>query len=511
MSQDTLQQLLPILASLGIAGLVMPFMLRKLRGGTVPLRQIIAWGVSAIGDNMMAYTIVFLGLQIYQVGLGISPLLISITMMAPRLFDAFIDPFIGSLSDNARTRWGRRRPFIVAGSVLMSVFYVLTWTPPTGLGPGLIYAYFTVMVVISFFGYALFTIPCGALGIELSRDPEERTRIITFRYFFFALTNVFMPSLYLWSQSPVLGRNEVEGVRWVGLIGGIVILVTTLLPAVFCRERVEVQAQAHTAFLPAVTMTLRSKPFLIVAASVFLVLVGGFMIGNLGFYIGLYHVAQGDKHLQGVLGSYGGVLMGGLGRLSVPVITSAATRYGKKRVFMGGLAIAIVGYLSCWFLYTPAHPYWSLIPMALAHPGQSCVWALAGAFVADICDMDELESGLRREGMFSAVYAFCTKAGIACVTGLSGVLLTFAGISGNDIPGPGVILNLRIMYVTTPAFFLSLAILLMWCYPITDRRAKEIRAELDARKTAWFEAAVTEPAVNGAGAGLDPAAPRTVQ
>ena len=138
----------------------------------------VAYGASAFAENLGYNSIVQLANPIFNLVLGVSPFLIGVALAAPRLWDVFIDPLVGSLSDNSRSRWGRRRPFIACGSVLTAVCAAAIWFFPAGRSPDF---YFGWLLVGSFFmanAYSLFVVPYGALGLELTEGYHERTRLM---------------------------------------------------------------------------------------------------------------------------------------------------------------------------------------------------------------------------------------------------------------------------------------------------------------------------------------------
>jgi GPH family glycoside/pentoside/hexuronide:cation symporter len=143
----------------------------------------------------MANTLNQLVMPIYNVGLGVDARLVGIALGALRLLDAFTDPFMGNLSDNTRSRWGRRRPYIFAGAILGAVLYAMIWMPPASLGETGLFVYLLVVSTLFFVAYTIFSIPFGALVFEMTPDTHERTRIISCRTFFLGAALIAIPWL----------------------------------------------------------------------------------------------------------------------------------------------------------------------------------------------------------------------------------------------------------------------------------------------------------------------------
>ncbi len=461
----------------------------------LPMGQKIAWGASGIADVILGNAISLLALPIYNLGLGISPIWIGWAMALPRVFDAITDPLVGNISDNFRSPWGRRRPFIFVGAILSGLFSALLWMPPTSLGQTGTFSYFLITSLFYYLAFTIFAVPNGALGFELSTDYHERTRVQAWKNYFAIVGGLMLP--WFWKLAFVFGndatpgvKTEVIGIRYVGLLIGLAVMLSGIIPALFCKERTEAQAQPKVKILDAFKMTLNIPPFLILACVIMLILVGLFVVQPFAMYINICYVCQGDKEFASLLSGYGGTLYAALQVFSIPLAVFLGTHWGKKITMMAGLGMVILGQLSYWVLYSPLHPYLQLIPPFLLCPGMTCVWILSPSMIADICDLDELKTGLRREGMFGAVFTMVFKAGFASTTVVAGYMLAYAGyVTGQDIQSATTVWNMRVLFVVVPAAFIACAIFLVWLLPLTEKKAREVRALLNARKAAQGEGA----------------------
>lgn len=449
----------------------------------VPFLEKTSWGIAGFADTMMTNGINYLVQLIYVVEMGIDPIWIGYAIALPRFFDAITDPIIGNFSDNFRSRWGRRRPLIAIGALMSALTFALVWMPPLGWGKNFIFYYFLVMSLLYYLGYTIFAIPNNALGFEMSRDYHERTRIQAFKAFFGGVGGFLLPWLYKLSQNELFGGDPVQGVRYVACGTGVLILITALMPAIFCREKVEIESQPKINLYHAFALTLQNKVFLLLSVAVFLVLLGLNLVGPFSTHINLSHVTQGDKDLLATLTGWGGTLYAALSIASLWPITWISTRIGKKKTLIGGLLMATVSSLMSWFLYTPQYPYLHLVCLALSAPGLGACWLLGASMLADICDIDDLHSGLRREGMFGAVYAFIFKAGMALVTILAGYMLSASGFNEElTIQTPETVTLMRVYFAIIPALTIGTAIVCMIYYPITEEKAYEVREALKKRQ-----------------------------
>jgi len=444
-----------------------------------------AWASGAFADVFMANAFSYLAFPIYNVALKVDPAFLGWAMGIPRLWDAIADVFVGNLSDNTRTRWGRRRPFIFFGALLSGLFFALMWMPPASAGVAVIGWYFLGMSILYYSAYAIFTVPWGALGLELSGDYHGRTNVQAWKNFFQAFGGIFLGAL--WWLSLRLGTDEVEGVRWVGLIFGVLIAVFGMLPALLVRESPDASAgRERIPFVRAIISTFRNRAFLCVIGFTVCTIFGVFAVNAFALYINIVHVFGGDKEAVSGLNFAMNAVFQLVGLAITPAVATVAHRIGKRPTLISGLSLVIVGFGISWWTYTPQAPYLQGLTLALISPGLACLWIVGPSMIADICDVDELQTGLRREGMFSAAFAWSIKLSIALTMILSGYMLNLAGYDAAREAAqlPGVVDRLRLLYMSVPAAMAALGILFVWLYPLTENRVREVQAAIASRTSA---------------------------
>ena len=271
------------------------------------------------------------------------------------------------------------------------------------------------------------------------------------------------------------------GVRYVGWFVAVLIIAFGIPPAIFCHENARALKQMRIGFSQATRLTLANRPFVWITGVLLFVLVGFNLIAPLGLYINIYYVFEGDKERASELQGWGLSLWAVLGMASLPLITHAAKRWGKKRTLFAGQALMIATSLRSWLTYSPESRYLQLISVGLAGPALFCVLIMTASILTDVCDLDELKSGLRREGMYLAMNALIVKAGFGVAIMLSGHLLDFAGYTADVAPSESTITSLRLLYAVLPAAFCALTLAMNWYYPLRERELKQIRRILDVR------------------------------
>jgi Na+/melibiose symporter-like transporter len=355
--------------------------------------------------------------------------------------------------------------------------------------------------------FTIWQIPFSGMGLELEVDYIQRTKLQTYKIVFSYIIGALIGSLYIITQLSIWKGDEVTGARYVGLIIAGALLITGIIPAVFCKERYVIKHE-KVKFWPSFKETLKDKPFIYLIGALFLVFLSLYFMLPLLSYISLYHVSYDGLHkvldwswsnpfkftivektithkeLAGYIGVYTGIVQTLATLSTVPIVNYFSKKYDKKIIMMSGLIIGILGYFSSWFLFTPEYPYLAIAPPVLVNIGLSACWILIGSFCADICDYDELITGRRREGMFSAVMGFLTKASIAAVSVITSGVLIYLGIEGKD-PKLSVdqLFTIRWIYIVVPSLAMLAAILFMAKYPLNKAKVKEIQNELNVRRT----------------------------
>ena len=240
--------------------------------GTIPRSEKVAWSVGTSADIMMGGFVGQVLMPIYNIVFGVDSKLVGLAVTLPRLLDAFTDPIVGNISDNTRSRWGRRKPYMLVGGLLSALFFMAMWMPPTALSPTGKFWYLLILLSIYFpIAFAMFSIPQAALGYELTTDPDERTRIMSYRAFFGAVVSMGIPWFYWLSQSSVFANPahpglppETFGVRYLGAAVALICVVFILMPILFCKERARAQSQDHIPLLHALKHTFTNRAFLVI-------------------------------------------------------------------------------------------------------------------------------------------------------------------------------------------------------------------------------------------------------
>ena len=462
----------------------------------IPFLLKIVYGFGAFVNNTLAAAIGGM-MIVLNLGLGMSPALVGLLGALPRLLDAITDPLMGYISDNTRSRWGRRRPYMFVGAIAVGIVFALLWQLPAGKSENWYFTYFLVGSLVFFIAYTIYATPWVALGYELTPDYHERTRLMGTQNFIGSIAYMISPYFLAIMYLPVFG-DVVNGAGYLALIIAAVAIGLGVLPAIFLRERFKDVASSEEEdtkggvgavimdFLRGFGTTLKFKPFLKLCIATFLVFNGFILIAAFQPYVIIYYVMGGNQEMGSVFFGHAGLLQGVSALAAISIVTFMATKIGKRKAFYVSTGISIVGYSLKWFVYTPENPWLVLVPAPLMAFGLAGLFTLMGSMVCDVVDADELQTHERREGMYGSIFWWVVKLGQSVAIFGGGLLLVWTGfdVELGSNQTPEAIRLMRLCDAFIPAATSAIAIWAVATYPITEEKAHEIRMELEARRGA---------------------------
>ncbi|MCC5793286.1 MAG: MFS transporter [Chromatiales bacterium] len=468
----------------------------------IPFPLKLVYGLGAFVNNLLAAAIGGMVI-VLNLGLGMNPALVGLVSAIPRLTDALTDPLVGYISDNTRSRWGRRRPYIFFGAIAAGVTFALLWQLPEARSEAFYFWYFLVGSLVFYLAYTVFATPWVALGYELTPDYHERTRLMGTQNFIGQLAYLIAPWFLLIMQDERLFPDMVSGAAGLAIVIALVVMFIGILPAIFLRERfahadldglpAAGAAPLHwtrriasnvAGFLKGFLITLKFTPFVKLCIATFLIFNGFMMIASFQFYVIIYYVFGGDTVEGARFAGYAGTL-GALSTFVVIVIvTRLGTWIGKRRTFFVATGISMLGYALKWVCYNPEIPWLLLVPAPLMAFGLGGLFTLMPSMIADVVDADELQTRERREGMYGSIFWWVVKLGMAAALAAGGFLLNATGFDvalGGD-QSERTIYLLRLMDAFVPFVSSALAIWAIYSFSITEEKAYEVRKALELRR-----------------------------
>lgn len=455
----------------------------------------VAFGVK---DNGFAF---FLLLYYNQV-LGLPERWVGFGIMLALVLDALSDPIVGYVSDHFHSRWGRRHPFMYFAALPVAGSYFLLWNPPSGLSQEGLLAYFIVVAVVVRTMITFYEIPSSSLVAELTDDYDQRTTILSYRYFFGWWGGLSMSILaYAVFLQPdaehATGVLNPDGYRTYGIVASVVMAVAILTSAIGTHSyipylrRPSERPQGFVATYRELVTTLSNRSFIaLFCAGLFLAMASG-LIAALSIYFNTYFWELSSTEISiMVMGNFVSAAV------AVAVAPRISKHYGKRSgAVRAALALLVVGPLPVtlrlleWF---PANGSPLLLPLLFIGNTTSVTLiiifsVMMSSMVADVVEDSEMTTGRRSEGTFFAANSFIQKSVSGIGVFLSTVLLSAIGFPRGAQPGdvaPEVVRSLGLIYVPLLGIVLVVVISFLRLYRISRTGHETNVRELAERRAA---------------------------
>lgn len=413
---------------------------------------------------------------------GISPGIAAAAIFIGRSWDYINDPLMGHLSDRARTRWGRRRPFLLFGALPFALaFTLLWWRPPlesaTALG-----VYYALAYVLYDAAATLVYMPYFALTPELTLDYDERTALTSYRMFFSIVASLVAFTLPL----SIIGTFSPENAPRVLAMGAIFGLLSALplwLTFVGTRERHAYMEQAKPSLIRSLQAAMRNRPFVFSMVMFLLTWVAVDVVQSILLFFIKYQVRR-EAESDLIMGAIFVTAM-----LALPLWERASRRWNKRWAFIIGTAFWAAVQLVLIGLTASTGMAVLLLLCVMAGIGVSAVHVLPWAIIPDAIEWGEWQTGERHEGMFYSLVTLVKKVASSLAIPLALLLLEATGYVPNAAQQPpSALMGIRILMGPIPATLLCLGILFAILYPLSRERYAQVVQDLESRRAAREQA-----------------------
>jgi GPH family glycoside/pentoside/hexuronide:cation symporter len=446
--------------------------------------QKLAFGVGDSGFSLTSTALALLYLDFLINVVGLEPGLAGVAIGAGRIWDALNDILIGALSDRTRTRWGRRRPYLLFGAVPFGVAFVLMWLVPSPASQAALAMYYTAMFVLFDTLFTLVNVPYIALTPELAATYDERTSLHSYRMAFsigFGLIGAIAP---LGLVDALSGPGATVAARRAAYAGmAIMLAVVSVVPiyvtALTARERPDFQSLKAPSLRESFRVVASNRAFLIAAGIYLLTWIPIDLIQFVLVFLMRDYFRLGGAERDLVF-----LLLFGVAVVALPLWVRVSIRWDKRRAYQVGIAF-LAAMLVVLSLASPGQTALVLLIAAVAGIGLSAAHAIPLAILPDVIDWDELRSASRQEGAYYSVITLIQKLIGAATIALTGSLLAATGYIARDAhveQPPAAINAIRLLTGPLPAVFFLLGIALMTVYPITRERHARILRALEKRR-----------------------------
>lgn len=432
----------------------------------LPVSTYFGYGVGQVGGQILRDTPALI-LPIYMTTvLGMEPALAGLAIMIAKFWVVLADPVSGVLSDKAQSRWGRRRPFILAGGLVAALSFILLFFVPSFQQQFTLFIYMTVIYLLMNTGYSLFSVPYLTMASEMSDDPNERTTLLSFRNGCLAIGLIMggalAPKIVAWATAA--GATAAQGYQWMGLAMGAVIAGSTLW--VFlgtARAPARAATEASVPLAEQLRIAWRNRPFVVlIAANIVQYVSAGIGYAG-GFFFFAYAFGLGYGAFDVI--PIWIIIISVASIAAMPGLVWASARFGKMTVYKWSLILYALT-IQFYFL-ADADSLWIVWLIAVG------IGVFNGGFIlmsfsvlTDTINYDRMQSGISREGALSAVYSAVDKIGNALGSALFLAFLSIIGFiessDGSIVEQTDDVLRwITLAYVVAPALLHSGSILIL--------------------------------------------------
>ena len=460
----------------------------------VPMTQKIAFGVGMLANQMFPAAISIFIVVLVQ-DLGFPGWMWGVVSLAPRIFDSLTDPIMGFISDNTKSKWGRRRQYVFLGAITMGVSFIIMWQLFRENSIDYNFAYFLFWSIVFYLGLTIFSVPYVAMGYEMSDDFHERTSIMAIAQWIGQWAWVIAPWFWVIMYDTAWFETADIAVRELAIWVGLACAICAMVPAIFIKSKSTLEEDYSPMTLKNIGGSLikiwdsfgeafTSAPFRKLCFATFLIFNAFNTVAAFTFFIIVYYLFNGNAGAAGIWPT----LFGSVGALCttflvIPIVAKMSKAMGKKKAFLISQSISVLGYVMLWFLFVPGKPYLFLIALPFFSFGIGGLFTIMMSMTADVIDLDELTSGKRREGVFGAIYWWMVKFGFAIAGGLSGAIFSFIGFdTALETQPESAIIGLRLFFSGLPILGTLIAMFIMRNYEISEERANEIKEQLKIKR-----------------------------
>ncbi len=460
----------------------------------VPLGQKIAFGLGMLANQMFPAMIGIFTIVLVE-KLGFSGFLLGLTYFIPKFYDALFDLVMGYISDNTKSKWGRRRQYVLMGAIILGISFAFMWQLYMEDGVTYNFLYFLGISLVFYSGLTIFSIPYVAMGYEMSDDFHERTNIMATSQLIGQLAWVIAPWFWVIMADKSLFPSSEVAVRTLAIYVAIGCAILAAIPAFFIPSKSTLNENYSPINLKGILnsfgeikeglkASVEIKPFRKICIATFLIFNAFQTTAGFSYFIIKYYLFKGNEEGFGLWPT----LFGSIGAIIttifvIPIVARMSKLMGKKKAFLLSQSISIIGYILLYLLFVPGKPYLFLFALPFFSFGIGSLFTLMMSMTSDVIDIDELNTGKRREGSLGAIYWWMVKFGTAVAGLISGLILSLVSFQSNaPTQTDETMFWLRIFFIGIPILGTLTALWAMKDYDIDEAKAKEVRTLLDKRK-----------------------------
>ena len=445
----------------------------------------LAYGAGDMGAGLTSNLLAFSFLIFLTNVAGLEPVAAGTVLLIGKIWDAVNDPLVGILSDRTRTRWGRRYPWIALTAIPFGLTFYLNWVVPGFTSQTALFWYYVVASILFQVFFTTTNLPYSTLTAEMTEDYDERTELTSFRLSFSLIGAVSVLAMGLVVSNLV--ANPQQQYRILGLIGGGISMMTLFwcvfgtFPhyknrAIYCGQPLDnAEMEDSDSFFQQLNIVFSNRPFLfVVGIYLFSWLALQITATIIPFYVTFWMGA--DDYFLAAL------LVQGTAIPMMAVCNLLSKRVGKKGLYFLGSGVWILVQIALFFLQSGQ--FGILYGLCLvASFGVATAYVVPWSILPDVIELDELNTGQRREGVFYAFMTLLQKIGLAVGIFLVSLALQTSGFITEATTQPAsALLAIRFFMGPVPLILLIFGMVLAHFYPITKATHAETLLKLAERR-----------------------------
>ena len=451
------------------------------------LKTKLSYGVGELGGAIPNNILVFFALYFFTNVAGLNASLAGSLVLVGKAWDALNDPLIGWLSDKTSSPLGRRYPWMLVGAIPLAISFCLFWVIPPTRNQWQLFIYYSIISIIYYAAVSSVLVPFSTLGAELTQGYNERTNLISFRSSFAIGGSIFALVL----AQVILALVEApQSYLYLGAVSGLlsILAVNLCVWGTYQRykfmqnKRQQIQRAPSEPILKQFRIALSNKPFLCV--------IGIYLCSWLGVQVAAailpYFVIDWMK-LPRTHFTQMALAVQGTALILMPFWSFMGQKFGKKTIFCMGIPATIIAQAGFFFLQ-PGQVTLMYLLAIMEGIGISVAYLVPWAMLPDVVDLDELNTGQRREGIFYGFVVQLQKFGVAGALFLVGKTLDWSGLipavasETPPVQPSSVLWAIRLIIGPIPTLILFVGLVLAYFYPITRSKHEEIVLKISERR-----------------------------
>ena len=435
------------------------------------------YGIGDIGCNIFIVTCGLFLLFFLTNVMGVEPALAGLALLFPKLWDVISDPIMGGISDVTRSRMGRRRPYLLAASIPFGIIFFILFAAPHYASGFSMALHVGLLFALGCTVFTVFNVPYSSMVAEMSDNYNERMSITSFRMIGSSIGVLLAGGLAM--PLVEMGGGGEAGFRFMGIVFGVAITLFCLI--CFRATRTARTLPASDKMAPIgeqIKIAFKNTPFkMLIMMYIFQSLGIGVLMAGLIYYV---------KYVMGLPETAMGIIFPILivtSILFIPVWVKIGVKFGKIKSYTIGLCILSIMLFSLFFT-RPSQLNLFYVQIFLLGIGFSSFQLFPFSMLPDTIEFDELQSGMRREGIFSGIWSCGQKTAYSVGPGIVGFALSLSGFQVDAVQPESVVTGIRIVFCIFTAAMVLLSLIPFIKYDLTEEKFESIKQMIRQKKEA---------------------------